>query len=91
MKDGKGGQGSERVLGVNRGLFLFILFFSSTNFTEKAVDFSGIQTHTVGVDGKQADHLPTTTAHSLIFLGFKPGTWARSDKYFSVNFTLYHF
>ena len=42
--------------------FCLFLFFSSTNFTEKTVCFSGIQTQIVGVEGEHADHLTTTTA-----------------------------
>ena len=44
-------------------LFCLLLFFSNTNFTEKTVGISGIQTRIVRVEGKHADHLTPTTAH----------------------------
>ena len=40
-------------MGKPRPLFLF---FSSTNFTEKTVGFSGIRTPIAGKEGEQADH-----------------------------------
>ena len=43
-------------------LLRLVLFFSSTNFTEKTVGISGIQTWIGGVEGERADHLTTTTA-----------------------------
>ena len=43
------------------GLFLSISFFLNTNFTEKTVGVSRISTWIVGVEGKHADHLTTTT------------------------------
>ena len=36
--------------------------FSDSNFTEKTVGLSGIQTRIMGVEGKHADPLTTTTA-----------------------------
>ena len=42
--------------------FCLFSLFASTNSTEKTVDFSGIRTRTVGVEGEHADHLTTTTA-----------------------------
>ena len=39
---------------------IFVLF--KLNFTEKTVGFSGFQTQIVGIEGKHADHLTTTTA-----------------------------
>ena len=42
--------------------FCLFSFFSNTNFTEKTVGFSGIQTRIVGVEGDHAEHLTTTTA-----------------------------
>ena len=42
--------------------FCLFSFFSNTNYTEKTVDFSRIKTRIVGVEGKLADHLTTTTA-----------------------------
>ena len=44
------------------GLFLFIFVFSNTNFTEKTVGISRIQTRIVRVEGEHANHLTTTTA-----------------------------
>ena len=49
------------------GLFLFNLFFSSTNFTEKTVVLCAIRTQIVEIEGKHADHLTPTTAHPLAF------------------------
>ena len=48
---------------VNLGLF-FVHFcsFQKQNLQKKTVDFSGIQTRIVRVEGKQTDHLTTTTA-----------------------------
>ena len=43
---------------------MFILFLSKT-VDRKVVDFSGIRTHIVRVEGEQADHLTTTTASTL--------------------------
>ena len=40
-------------------LFIFILF--KNIFIEKVVDFSGIRTWIVEVEGEHADHLTTTT------------------------------
>ena len=48
-------------------LFCLILFFSNTNITERIVGFSGIGTRIVG-EGKQADHLTTTTARERVLL-----------------------
>ena len=42
---------------------LFVFFRSfKFNFTEKFLDYSGIRTQIVGVEGDHADHLTTTTA-----------------------------
>ena len=48
---------------VNLGLF-FVHFcsFQKQNLQKKTVDFSGIQTRIVRVEGKQTDHLTTATA-----------------------------
>ena len=46
----------------NPGLLRFIFVISNTNFTKKIVDVGGILTWIVGVKGKHADHLTTTTA-----------------------------
>ena len=44
--------------------FLFVYFRSfQTIYRIKTVDFSGIRTQIVGVEGEHADHLTTTTAH----------------------------
>ena len=48
-------------MGQPRRLFCLFSFFSSTNFTEKTVDVSWIQTRIIGVDGKHGDRLTTTT------------------------------
>ena len=42
--------------------FCLFSFFSNTNFTEKTVGFSGIQTRIIGVEGEHGDHFTTTTA-----------------------------
>ena len=57
-------------------------FFSSTNFTEKPVGFSRIQTRIVGVEDEYADHLTTTMAPSSGY--FK---WRRhcNNAFLSVN------
>ena len=46
------------------GLFLFFRSFQ-IQFYRKIVDFSGIRTQIVGIEGEHADHLTTTTAHGL--------------------------
>ena len=52
----------------NPSLFLFILvLFKHKFFRKKTVAFSGIWTWIVGVEGKHADHLTTTTALYLNF------------------------
>ena len=45
----------------SRPLFALSSFFPSPLYTIKIVDFSGIQTRIIGVDGEHADHLTTTT------------------------------
>ena len=45
--------------------FCLFSFFSNTNFKKKTVGFRGIQTRIVGVEGKHADHLITTTVHPI--------------------------
>ena len=47
------------------GLFLFIFVLFKQSFTEKYLGFSGIWTRIVGVEGKHADPLTTTTAQSF--------------------------
>ena len=49
-------------VGQPRPLLCLFSFFSNTNFTEKTVGFSGIQTWIIGVEGKPTDQLNTTTA-----------------------------
>ena len=49
----------------NIGPFLLFSFFSNTNFIEKTIGFSRIQTWIVGAEGEHADHSTTTTA--LVF------------------------
>ena len=68
-------------MGQLRPLSLFS-FFSSTNFTEKPVGFSRIQTRIVGVEDEYADHLTTTMAPSSGY--FK---WRRhcNNAFLSVN------
>ena len=44
------------------GTFLFTFVLFKHNITEKTVDFSGIRTQIIGLEGKHADHLTTTTA-----------------------------
>ena len=48
--------------GPNPASFCLFSFFSNTNFTEKTVVVSGIQTRIVGLEGEPVDHLTTTTA-----------------------------
>ena len=45
-----------------------LFFFPNTNFTEKTVGFSGIQTRIVKVEGEHADHLTTATARATEML-----------------------
>ena len=45
----------------NTGICLIILFLLKTNFTEKIVDFSGIQTLIGQVVWEHTDHLTTST------------------------------
>ena len=52
----------------NPGLFLFIFVLFKHNIIEKTLGFSGIRTRIVGVEGKHADHLTTTTAQLNICL-----------------------
>ena len=51
-------------MGQRRPLFVYFLFFSNTNFTEKTVGFCGLQTQIIRVEGEHADHLTSTTAPS---------------------------
>ena len=44
----------------SRPVFALSSFFPSPLYTIKIVDFSGIQTRIIGVDGEHADHLTTT-------------------------------
>ena len=48
-------------------------FFSITNFAEKTVDVTGVQTRIVGVEDKHADHLTTTTTTANISAVFDGG------------------
>ena len=41
---------------------LFVYFLSLQQFYRKIVDFSGIRTQIIGVEGKHADHLTITMA-----------------------------
>ena len=51
------------------GLFLFIFVLFKQFYRIKTVDFSGIRTWIVGIEGKHADHLTrTTTAYAFFFL-----------------------
>ena len=43
-------------------LFVYFHPFQTQIIQEKTVGFSGIQTRIVGVEGKHAEHLTTTTA-----------------------------
>ena len=43
----------------------------NTNILEKTVGFSEIRSRIVGVEGKHADHLTTTTALETYFLNIK--------------------
>ena len=58
--------------GATPASFCLFSFFSNTNFTEKTVDFSGIQTWIVGGEGEHTDHLTTTTAPTwaVVMVGF---------------------
>ena len=49
----------------NASLFLFILVLFKHKIYRKTVGFSGIWTWIVGVEGKYADHLTTTTVLAL--------------------------
>ena len=49
-------------------LFCSFSFVSNTNFTEKTVGFSRIQTWIVRVEVEHADHLTTTTALQVLIL-----------------------
>ena len=67
-------------MGRPRPLFTIFWFFSNTNFTEKAVYFSGIQTPIIGAEGGHADHLTTTTHgqfQTILFghLGLQFDSW----------------
>ena len=44
------------------GLFLFILVLFEQHFAEKTLDYCGIQTQIVGVEGEHADLYITTTS-----------------------------
>ena len=52
--------------GSNSSLFLFIFFLVQHRFYRKNVYSYGSQTQIVGLEGKHADHLTTTTANSAI-------------------------
>ena len=51
------------------GLFFVYFVLFKHNITEKTVDFSGIRTRIVGVEGKNADHFTTTTAQAWAIHG----------------------
>ena len=53
--------------GQPRPLFCLFSFFTNTNLTEKTVGVRRIRTQIVGVEGKHADHLTTTTAQPRLF------------------------
>ena len=48
--------------------FCFFSYFSNTDFKDKIVRFSEIQTLHVGVEGARTDYLTTTTAKDLFFI-----------------------
>ena len=48
-------------MGQPRPLFVYFRIFQ-TQYYRKIVDFSWFRTRIVGVEGKHADHLTTTTA-----------------------------
>ena len=48
-----------------RPLFVYFRFFQKHCY-RKIVDFSGILTQILRVEGKHADHLTTITAHAFI-------------------------
>ena len=50
----------------NPGLFLFIFVLFNNNSNTKIVDLIWIRTRIIGVHGKHADHLTTTTAKGQI-------------------------
>ena len=51
------------------GLFLFIfVLFRHKFYGKKTLDLSVIRTQIVGIEGKHADHLTTTTAHCHLVL-----------------------
>ena len=51
-------------MGQPRPLFVYILSFQTQNLHNKTVRFSRIETWIIGVEGKHADPLTTTTAHA---------------------------
>ena len=53
------------------GLFLIIFCSFQTIDRIKTVDFSGIRTRIVGVEGEHADHLTTTALPRTVWLHFK--------------------
>ena len=57
-------------MGNSQPLFLFLLFLT-TNFTDKAVGFRGIQTLIVREEGEHADHLTTTTVREFSVLALR--------------------
>ena len=81
---------SETILSIFNGptqdSFLLIFVFINNNFNKKKiVDFSGIRTGIVGVEGKHADHLTITTAlQSSLFASKCRWTFARVPFYNSL-------
>ena len=58
------------------GLFLFIFVLFKHKFYRKTVGVSGIRTRIVGVEGKHADHLTTTTAQVVFNVGLVNQGWS---------------
>ena len=67
--------------GPTPALFGYFGSYSNTNFTEKSVDFSGISTRIVGIEGEHADHLTTTPAQKDCF-GEKSNAWKGITKFY---------
>ena len=49
-------------------LFVYFRSFQTKILQKKTVGFSGIQTWTVGVEGKNADHFTTTTTAQILLI-----------------------
>ena len=82
-------------MGQPRPLFCLFSFFSNTNFTEKTVGFSAIQTSIIRVEGEHGDHLTNTTAlkQSLVTFCFSIGFCNSSFNFvlFTEKFHIYNF